>query len=67
LILLLRDQPLLYVNQTNVDLLEIKCNQNDTPPEEAIFYLHERIELRQLWLDFQRETLHKILVVFLLL
>ena len=65
LILLLRDQPLLDVDQTNVYLLEIKCNQNKTPHEETIFYLLEHIKVRQLLLDLQRKAIDKILVVFL--
>jgi hypothetical protein len=65
LILLLRDQPLLDVNQTNVNLLEIKCNQNKTPHEETSFYFLEHIKARQLLLDLQREAIDKILVVFL--
>ena len=64
LILLLRDQPLLDVDQTNVDLLEIKCKQNKTPHEETFFYFMERIKLRQLLLDLQREAVDKMLVVF---
>ena len=65
LILLLRDQPLLDVYQTNVDLLEIKCKQNKTPHEEPFFYFMEHIKLRQLLLDLQWEAVDKILVVFL--
>ena len=65
LILLLRDQPLFDVDQTNVDLLEIKCKQNKTPHEEPFFYFMEHIKLRQLLLDLQWEAVDKILVVFL--
>ena len=65
LILLLRDQPLLDVDQTNVYLLKIKCNQNKTPHEETIFYFLEHIKVRQLFLDLQREAIDKVLVFFL--
>ena len=65
LILLLRDQPLFDVDQTNVDLLEIKCKQNKTTHEETFFYFMKHIKLRQLLLDLQREAVDKILVVFL--
>ena len=65
LFLLLRDQPLLDVDQTNVYLLEIQCNQNKTPHEETSFNFLEHIKVRQLLLDLQREAIDKILVVFL--
>jgi len=65
LILLLCDQPLLYVDQTNVDLLEIESNQNETPHENTSLNLFERIKLSQFLLNFYREAIHKILMVFL--
>jgi len=46
--LLLRDQPLLYVDQTNVYLLEVKRTKDDHTHEKASFGFLDHIENGQM-------------------